>query len=421
MNSGRLLALAPLFMVVPGLAQSSHSFPAREQEQILEAMVKSGETPGILYLVREPGRKRVLLARGFARLDSARRVDGETLFMLNSVTKAVTAIALFQLQEKELLSLEDPLSLHYSRHPYGESVTLRQLLQHTAGVPNPLPVTWLHSCSSQETFSGEEALQRVLRKNPKLLFPPGTKFRYSNPGYWLLGMVIEKVSGLTLEDYLQTRINQRVGNQTDELSFRIPPGRTPATGYIRKWSLFHLALRLMTESRFWGKSTGEWQSFRTLCNDGLAYGGLYGTGEGILRVMADLVKERPRLLSKESRDELFTRTTLGNDTERLLSPGFQPGSLQGEPYLEKSGGGPGFHSNVRIYTETGVITALFSNVMRVDDTAIRAEQDRLDSPLPFLSRGENSEPIPHRGDTRSDIQSERSETKTGIFRQETQK
>jgi CubicO group peptidase (beta-lactamase class C family) len=107
-----------------------------------------------------------------------------TTMMAYSMTKTITAVAVLQLAEAHGIRLEDAIDRYVPVSPYGSSVTISQLLSHTAGVPNPIPLRWVHPADSHEKFDEAEALSAVLQKYPRLLFRPGTRFQLLQS--WLL-------------------------------------------------------------------------------------------------------------------------------------------------------------------------------------------------------------------------------------------
>jgi hypothetical protein len=107
--------------------------------------------------------------------------------MAYSMSKTITATAVLQLVEAGKVGLDDPLERYVDSLPYGSSVTVRQLISHTSGIPNPIPLRWVHPAARHETFDENAALAAVLHDHPRLSFEPGTKYAYSNIGYWVLG------------------------------------------------------------------------------------------------------------------------------------------------------------------------------------------------------------------------------------------
>jgi CubicO group peptidase (beta-lactamase class C family) len=140
-------------------------------------------------------------AHGFADLEFTVNADPETMFRIGSVTKQFTGAAIVKLAERGKLSVDDPLSRFLPDYPRGDEITLRHLLTHTGGVPNytNLGPKWEQVVARE--LSHEELV--ALWKDMPLDFEPGTKWNYSNSGYYLLGMVIEKVSGQGYDAFLR--------------------------------------------------------------------------------------------------------------------------------------------------------------------------------------------------------------------------
>jgi len=142
-------------------------------------------------------------AYGKANRTTGALAGGDTRFRIGSITKQFTAVAVLQLAEKGLVRVEDPLSRYLPGLPFGDRVTLHHCLSHTSGIAN---------------YTEDEALMKENAKphtheqvvaafaNKPLAFEPGAEFRYSNSNYFLLGMIVEKVTGLSYEDYLQRSV-----------------------------------------------------------------------------------------------------------------------------------------------------------------------------------------------------------------------
>ena len=166
-----------------------------------------GDVPGASLLVFKDGK--ALVRRGFGRSDLARGTDAgpATNYRLASVTKPFTAAAILLLAQDGKLSIDDPLRRWLPSLPgAADVITVRQLLDHTSGLPDyedlmPKPY------EGQVLDAGVLALleQRLALPDP-FYFPPGSTYRYSNSGYALLALVVERASGMAFADYLRTRI-----------------------------------------------------------------------------------------------------------------------------------------------------------------------------------------------------------------------
>jgi len=169
-----------------------------------DARIKSAGIQGSVLLAK--GGK-VILARGYglANIELGVANKPETKFRLGSITKQFTAAAILQLQEQGKLRVGDPISKYIPDSPPAWSdVTVRHLLTHTSGIHSYTDDAGYWAGVREPSGSPLEFIKRF--RNLPLDFKPGTKFHYDNSGYFLLGVIIEQVSGLKYEDYLRKYI-----------------------------------------------------------------------------------------------------------------------------------------------------------------------------------------------------------------------
>ncbi len=140
---------------------------------------------------------------GLANYELQVPITVRTKFRLGSLTKAFTAAAVLQLEEKGLLQLEDPLSRFFPDYPSAEKIKIHHLLTHTSGIPS---FTSLKEYSRFKLNATTPLKTIEFFKPQPLSFEPGTNFAYSNSGYILLTAIIEKVSGRSYADYLRENI-----------------------------------------------------------------------------------------------------------------------------------------------------------------------------------------------------------------------
>lgn len=196
-----------------------------------------GAAPGAVLSVRGPG-WRYVKAEGLADPEAGVPIDCAMPFQIGSNTKMMTAVVLLQLQEEGKLSVDDPLSKHLpeiaARLPNGGAMTLRQLAQHTSGVfsytdnaPDGEPGLMEGGTTDPQALrrqvSPEDVIDFVVEHGAPL-FPPGKSgaWSYSNTGYTLLGLIIERVEGLPLEKVFETRIFGPLGMDNSYLWNGIP-------------------------------------------------------------------------------------------------------------------------------------------------------------------------------------------------------
>lgn len=154
---------------------------------------------------------------GFADLETGRRVDEATIYHWGSITKTLTGISIMQLRDRGLLSLDDPIlryvpELRVVHNPFGsmEEITIRELLSHSAGFRG---ATW--PWGGGEDWHPHEPTEwgQIVAMLPytEILFPPGSRYSYSNPGIVFLGQVIERLTGEDWEVYVEKNILRPLG------------------------------------------------------------------------------------------------------------------------------------------------------------------------------------------------------------------
>jgi CubicO group peptidase (beta-lactamase class C family) len=147
----------------------------------------------------------ILLNEGYGLCDKENNIKStsQTKYMIGSLTKQFTAMAIMQLEEKKKLKVTDTIDKYIPGFPHGNEITIHQLLSHTSGLPREIQQT-LNINTVPKTL--DEALNLIKNKELSLLSEPGTTFNYSNTGYILLGYIIEKVTGSKYSDYLEKNI-----------------------------------------------------------------------------------------------------------------------------------------------------------------------------------------------------------------------
>jgi CubicO group peptidase (beta-lactamase class C family) len=320
-------------------------------------------------------------AAGVRDVASGAPMEAATLQMAYSTTKIVTAIAVLQLVEHGRMELDAPLQRYFPDQPYGGGVTIRQLLAHTSGVPDPMPLDWF--VVEGRAFDRDRELRRLLAKNPTLRRAPGEAYTYSNLGYWLLEKAIEGASGQDYAAYVQEHVFAPLGVTGEGARFALEGRGELAAGHARRYRPMTGVLRLMTPSSYWSGAHGSWHRSARVVPYGRAYGGLYVTADALGRVLRDLLTERSVLLGATSKAALFARQPTAKG-QAAFALGWVIGELDGEPYFGKQGGGLGFHGNLRVYPTRGIATVLLSNRTEIAAGPIDARSDALDAA--FLRR-----------------------------------
>ena len=348
---------------------------AARVESYLTALTRTSKTPGIQYVVVSANGVLFEYAGGLADIRRQVPVDAATTMMAYSMSKTMTAVAALQLVEAGKVALDDRVDRYLGLFPYGSKVTVRQLISHMSGIPNPIPLRWVHPEANHRSFDENAALAAVLRDHPRLSFEPGTKYAYSNIGYWLLGKIVERASGETFSSYVGEHIVRPLAITPRELGYVVTDPAHHATGYLEKYSFMNLARGFLIDRNLIGDYSGQWLEIRGHYLNGPAFGGLVGNARGFGKFLQDQLRERSVLLNDTTRKLLYTPQRTMRGTPVAMTLGWHIGDLEGTRYYYKEGGGGGFHCMMRLYPEDGIGTVVMTNATGFD---VRQLLDTLD-------------------------------------------
>jgi CubicO group peptidase (beta-lactamase class C family) len=208
--SGLLLAAA--LLAAPRTGAQSAGVSVEKQIAAVFDGIATDKTPGLAVLAKKNGN--VLFERGYGlkELRTNSKIDTKTNFRLASVTKQFTAMAVMLLVHDKKLNYETTLGEVFPNFPdYGKKVTVRQLLNHTGGLPDYEDLMDTVEKVKGTIWSPEKQIQdaealELLEKETKGKFTPGTKWDYSNSGYVVLGLIVAKISGKPYGEFLHERI-----------------------------------------------------------------------------------------------------------------------------------------------------------------------------------------------------------------------
>ncbi len=201
-----LLALATLAVGVPACAQSGDAALVARIDSMARAEVASDATASVAIGVLRG--TDVVLARGYGLADVELDVSAtaETVYRIGSVTKQFTSTAIMQLVEWGQISLDDEITKFLPDYPtQGHRVTIHHLLTHTSGIKSYTGISPDNmSGAFRRDLTHDELLDMF--KNLPFDFAPGEQWRYNNSGYYLLGVIIERVTGQSYADHLGEHI-----------------------------------------------------------------------------------------------------------------------------------------------------------------------------------------------------------------------
>jgi len=157
---------------------------------------------------------KIIYKRSLGYANTAERIlnNDSSTFQIASVSKTFTAVAILQLKEKGKLKLDDPVNKYLPDFPYGD-ITIRHLLSHTSGLTDFQIFEGPHRADTGKIFSNADIIPAIKADKQAILFKPGEKWSYSNPGFGLLALIVEKVSGMPFQDYMAKYVFKPAGMQ----------------------------------------------------------------------------------------------------------------------------------------------------------------------------------------------------------------
>lgn len=223
-----ILLLALILVTVPLVAQSD--FDKSKLDNYLGSMAKYSKLSGSVAITASGN---LIYENYFGTSSSTQNLetDSDTKFRVGSITKTFTAVVIFQLIEENKLQLNTFLASYFPDIKNAESITIKQMLNHTSGIHN---------------YTGDRKYQTYMEKeksNKDLLkifgsmpsdFEPGSSQSYSNTAYVLLGMIIEKVTGGSYEEVIQSRIIEKLDLKRTEYGNKIEIEKNEAAPLIFK-------------------------------------------------------------------------------------------------------------------------------------------------------------------------------------------
>ena len=383
-----LLALAPRRLETP-----AHISSADELTAFLERLVATENPPGLSVAVVKDDELVYQRAFGFANGPAGIEATPKSIYRWWSLTKILTAIAIFQLHERGQLDIEDEVRQYLPffqttfRGDDAPTMRLRHLLNHSSGLPNlRLEVLrWMHP-EDAEGRGANELIAENFERFSRLRASPGRRGRYSNFGYLLLGAVVEEVSGQSYEDYVVENILNPLGmNLTgftigEAMRPHIAAGCHPLVNFQ---TIFLPAIRDVDAYVQEFENGRIWLAPFYL--DGNAYGGAMGPvtdatrllrallNEGTLEGRSVLAPETARMMLQEGRVRAGSSSVAPPYYRRA---GMEHGlgfwvfpSQDGERY-EHTGAGLGFATLFRIYPEDRLAIALLANGTSLDREGI---------------------------------------------------
>lgn len=276
------LGIVRSFFVKTNELSSKDRITISKLNKSLDKYAKNENFDGCVLVVKNG---KILLEKGYGFSDKESKIKNtvKNKFLIGSITKQFTAVAIMQLQQKGLLNVNDTIDKYISGIEYGDVITIHELLTHTSGLSQDLEDT---NGLENKHFSLEDAVDEMEGMDIKLLFQPGSSYSYSNLGYMLLSYIVEKVSGNTYENYIDENIFKPLN--MDDSGFGYDNG-------INK----ELALGYDSDGKVVSSETSNEES-RLLAGAGE----IYSTVEDLYKWDRALYTEK--IVSKSSLDKIYT-------------------------------------------------------------------------------------------------------------------
>jgi CubicO group peptidase (beta-lactamase class C family) len=311
--------LVSVFLFSPVTNSFSQSFEKKTDAMLSEYYPT--DEPGAAVLVAKADKVIYRKAFGMANLEHNIPMRPEMVFEIGSITKQFTAVSILMLMEDGKLTLDDDITKYIEDYPVqGHHISIHHLLTHTSGIKSYTSMEEWQQVWRKD-FTNEELVNFF--KNQPMDFAPGEEFRYNNSAYFLLGVIIEKASGMTYAEFLEGRIFKPLGMDHSLYGSHRKVIENRANAYQNEDGWVKAQYLSMTQP---------------------------GAAGAIMSTVDDMytwnkaVRDN-KLVKQESIDRAFKNYTLNNGEKINYGYGWMPNEIQGSPTLEHSGGIFGYTSN----------------------------------------------------------------------------
>ena len=335
------LQLAPIPAQMPNRLTDTEI--VKETESYLAQAVAEDNFSGSVLIARD-GKPIFERAYGLANKNANTPNNMDTKFNLGSINKSFTSVAIAQLAQQGRLSFNDPISKYLPDYPnkaVAAKVTIHQLLTHTSGMGNYFNEEFMKRRAGLKTLAD----LLPLFVNETLAFEPGEKMQYSNAGYVVLGLIIEKLTGQNYFDYVSDRIFK-------------PAGMMNTDSYLLEQKVSNLAIGYTSMGPTGRPEPGPRKDNTPhLTGRGSSAGGGYST-------LGDMLKFGQALVGHKLLNQRYTDIVLSNQMPPGQPPagyGFFSIEVKGTRAFGNNGGGPGTNSTFTVYPELGYTVVVLSN------------------------------------------------------------
>jgi CubicO group peptidase (beta-lactamase class C family) len=354
----RLLSLFPAVLLafpvasqIASIAQSAT--PAPNPAQLAPAQLppifsayQHKDTPGCAVAVDAPGQPTLTAAYGMADLEHNVSNTSDTVFEAGSVSKQFTAAAVLLLVERKQIALDDDIRKYFPEIPaYEKPITIRELLNHTSGLRDWGEVESIAGWPRTTREYTHAHVLEILSRQRALNYPPGAAWSYTNSGYNLAAMLVERVSGMSLEEFSRKEFFEPLGmtaTQWRDDFRRIVPNRAIA----------------------YEKRAQEW-------SQDMPFEDIYGNG-GLLTTVGDLLKWNSNIATGKLHPEIFAQmqqpSKLSDGHAINYGLGFFLETIQGLPAVDHSGATAAYRAWLGRIPSKGLSVAVLCNASTANTT-----------------------------------------------------
>lgn len=341
--SKKFSLLVGLFSVISLACAQPMEALKDELDRELMNYIASEKGPGISAAVSVDGVVVYSGQAGFRNLETGMEVSKDSVFRIGSITKQFTAAAILKLQDMKRLSVNDSVVDHLPGMPSRwRAIRLSNLLNHTSGIPSYSE----HIADidhADEQVAHKDIINSIRKK--KLLFKPGKKWDYSNTNFYLLGMIIEKVSGKTYDAFLIDDLLVALDPHSISYCYTDRLVKNRAHGYVKDSS---------------SDAAGAWKNSRFInMLTPFSAGALCGTSDDLVRWNSAL--SSGRIISPESYVEMTTNRKLNDGNFSKYGYGIGLDEDEDGARILHGGGIPGFSSSLVYYPESKIGIAVLIN------------------------------------------------------------
>jgi len=307
------------------------------------------DSPGCTLGIIKNGK--IIYERGYgmANLEHDIPISSATVFQLNSTSKQFTAMSIALLAEQGKISLDDDVRKFLPEMPEYESpITIRHLIHHTSGIRDYLDLMGLAGMSDDDYYTDDEAVEMLARQK-ELNFKPGDQFLYSNSGYFLMSVIVKRVSGKSLHEFAEENIFKPLGMKNTH---------------------FHDDHTVIVKNRATGYSPREGGGYRINMTtlDMVGDGGVCTTVEDLL--LWDQNFYQNKLGGKDLVNQLLTPGTLNSGEKLSYAFGLGVGTYMGLKMVSHAGAFAGFRSQMVRFPEQKFSVICLANLSTVNPTKL---------------------------------------------------